>query len=382
MLSSCASRCRLLGSRPLQRRSTLPWGQRRYRKPAARAVSVLVLDDWEGLIHASPAVAALRSKGVSVTTLRPHGPGQLCPRLADLGDGHLAGVNVLVPVRERTSPIDAGVFDRMPALELIAQTGGHAYHLDEEEATRRGVLVSLGRGMTASGNSVPELTFALAIAALRSLPEAFSAMHGSSYPTMMGRTLGGKRMGLLGGGRLGKHVARIADAFGMDVVAWDRTERGDASAAIPRLPLAELLATSDVVSIHLKLSDESRGLLDADKLAHMKPGSVLVTTSRGAIVDEDALACALSDVDHPLSAAGLDVFVEEPLPTTSPLRQLPNAVMTPHIGFTVEEVFQQFAAIACRQIEAYLGGSLPTSEVLNPAALKHSRERVTGSGCL
>lgn len=153
--------------------------------------------------------------------------------------------------------------------------------------------------------------------------------------------------------------------------------------------MEQLLAQSDVVSIHLKLSDESRNLIDAEKLAQMKRNSILINTSRGAIVDEKALADALADPSAPLSAAGLDVFHTEPLPADSPLRSLPNALITPHIGtlslfvgvvslcvtglllfvfvgFLTEEVFMEFAQIAANQLKAVLEGTLPPSDILNP----------------
>jgi phosphoglycerate dehydrogenase-like enzyme len=153
----------------------------------------------------------------------------------------------------------------------------------------------------------------------------------------------------------------------MEVVAWARQAVGtggmaDGPGDIPRLLLDELLRTSDVVSIHLRLSKESTGLLNAERLRIMKPGSVLINTSRGAIVDEAALIDALTN--GPLAAAGLDVFTHEPLPPGSPLRSMGNVVLTPHIGWTVEEVFEEFAQIAFTQLSQYLQGELPSSEVM------------------
>jgi phosphoglycerate dehydrogenase-like enzyme len=182
----------------------------------------------------------------------------------------------------------------------------------------------------------------------------------------MGRTLSGRTLGILGVGRHGANVARIGKAYGMRVVAWQRTP-DSAADDVPMLELDELLSSSDVVSIHLKLSGESRGLLDAEKLALMKPGSVLINTARGAIVEEPALVAALRS--GPLSAAGLDVFAEEPLPADSPLRSLNNVVLTPHIGWTVEEVLVEWVDIAARQLEQYLAGNLQRKELLDPAVV-------------
>jgi phosphoglycerate dehydrogenase-like enzyme len=193
----------------------------------------------------------------------------------------------------------------------------------------------------------------------------------------VGRTLAGRTLGILGLGRHGRPVAGIAAAFGMRVLAWDRT--GSAAAgdpAVERLPLDELLGRSDVVSVHLRLSPESRGLLDGERLGRMRPGAVLVNTARGAIVDEGALVEALRS--GRLAGAGLDVFATEPLPADSPLRRLPNVVLTPHVGWRVDEVFHEFAEIAAEQLAAWLDGRLAAGEVVNPAAALVPRERLGG----
>lgn len=361
---------------------------------AARSWHVLVLDDREGIWAAAPPMKALAAH--PQVNLRIIGEDGV--KIGHLSDAELADVCALVAFRERTSPMDAAFFDRLPRLEALFQSGGHANHVDIGAATERGIAIALGRGVQGPRYAVPELTFALAIGAMRHMRQAVEGMTGSQggWPPLIGRCLGGKRLGLLGAGRLGSHVARIGEAFGMEVVAWDRkkdgyhgTERNDPGAksaavrtgrgpSIPRLPLRELLATSDVVSVHLALSDESRGLLGRDELAAMKPGAVLVNTARGAIVDEDALAEALADPSAPLSAAGLDVFTHEPLPSSSPLRSLPNALLTPHIGFTVEEVFAEFAAVACRQINEYLDGTLALAELANPEVVERPNLRAAG----
>ncbi len=160
----------------------------------------------------------------------------------------------------------------------------------------------------------------------------------------------------------------------MKVVAWDRTGSSPASDSfgVKRLPLDELLATSDVVTIHLRLSDESRGLLNREKLWKMKPGAILINTSRGAIVDEDALVEALRE--KRLGGAGLDVFSVEPLPPDSELRNLPNVLLTPHVGWKVKDVLHEFIEIAADQLEAWLTTGLSKSEVLNPGAMDVRRQ--------
>jgi phosphoglycerate dehydrogenase-like enzyme len=174
-------------------------------------------------------------------------------------------------------------------------------------------------------------------------------------------------------------VAGIAGAFGMVALAWDRDPRreyADDEPVAERLPLDDLLARSDVLSVHLRLSPESTGLLDRDRLARLPPGAILVNTARGAIVDEPALIEALQS--GRLAGAGLDVFATEPLPADHPLRSAPNVVLTPHIGWKVEEVFTEWAEIAAEQLAAWLDGRLPATEVLDPAAAEVPRDRLGG----
>lgn len=328
---------------------------------------LLILDDWEGRLAAAAGTRRMREFADVVVLDRP---------LSDVADSFLAEVRVLMAVRERTH-LDAATLGRMPALKLVLQTGGHAYHLDGDETHRRGIVVALGRQAQAPRAAVPELTFALMISALRHMGEAQKALIAGEWPVLIGRTLAGRRLGLLGTGRHGSRVADIARAFGMDVVAWARPGSEGADRSIPRVGLNELLATSDVVSIHLRLSEDSFNLLDAITLRKFKHGAVLVNTSRGAIIDEEALAVVLRD--GPLAAAALDVFAEEPLPAESPLRSLPNVVMTPHIGWTVEEVFDEFADIAAQQLADFLDNSLDPEQLLGKSASSahsdHSTER-------
>ncbi|MDR7417438.1 MAG: NAD(P)-dependent oxidoreductase [Armatimonadota bacterium] len=328
---------------------------------------LLVLDDYEGRVGAAPSMARLRELAEVTVLDRPLASGDLTG---------LTDVRVLLTIRERT-PLDAAFFDRFPHLELVLQTGGHAYHIDESAATARGVVVALGRRARMPTRAVPELTFGLMLAVMRQIHPLAAQLSEGKWPASVGRTLGGRTLGILGMGRHGRPVARIGAAFEMRVVAWDRGgPRAAADAAAERLPLDDLLAVSDVVSIHLRLSPESRGLLDRARLARMRPGAVLINTARGAIVDEDALVEALRS--GRLGGAGLDVFAVEPLPASSPLRTLPSVVLTPHIGWKVDDVFHEFAEIAADQLAAWLDGRLGAGEVLNPAAARLPRERMGG----
>lgn len=318
------------------------------------AEKVVVLDDAERILVTSPGIDRMRAR--AEVTVYEGG-------LADIPDEDLIDVTVLMAVRER-SHLGAEALDRLPNLKLILQTGGHAYHLDGAQAARRGITVTLGRRAQGPRSAVPELTFALAIGALRGFREAVPLMSEGEWPTSLGRTLGGKTIGVLGFGRHGRNVARIADAFGMTVKVWARSRSGTEE-GVKFVSFDDVISTSDVISIHLRLSNESRGLLGRDELASMKSGSVLVNTSRGAIVDESALIDALKN--GPLGGAGLDVFTQEPLAADSELRTLANALITPHIGWTVAEVLREFADIASEQFYDFLDGSLDSAELMHNA---------------
>jgi phosphoglycerate dehydrogenase-like enzyme len=333
------------------------------------APRLLVLDDYEGRIAGAPATARLRELAEVTVLDRPLGDGD---------NGALAGVQVLLAIRERTR-LDAALLARLPDLELVLQTGGHAYHVDQEAATGRGIVVALSRRAQMASASVPELTFGLMLAVLRRIHPLAGELAAGEWPAAMGGTLAGRTLGILGLGRHGRPVARIAAAFGMVVLAWDRDpgrEYPDDEPVTERLPLDDLLERSDVVSIHLKLSPASTGLLGSERLARLRPGAILVNTARGAIVDEMALADALRG--GRLAGAGLDVFATEPLPADHPLRTAPNVVLTPHIGWKVEEVFAEWAGIAAEQLAAWLDGRLPATEVLDPAAAQVPRTRLGG----
>jgi phosphoglycerate dehydrogenase-like enzyme len=214
--------------------------------------------------------------------------------------------------------------------------------------------VVLGRDLAlAPLAAVRELTFGLMLACLRHIPTLSAAIHDSpAWPASTGRLLSGRRLGILGLGRHGKNIATIAKAFGMEVVAWNRGKPREEEDGIPRLGLDDLLASADVVTVHLRLSDESKGLLGARAFGQMKRGAILINTARGAIVQERALIDALKSGQ--ISAAGLDVFEEEPLAPHSELRMMSNVVLTPHIGWQVEEVFFEFAAVAASQLKNHI----------------------------
>lgn len=323
---------------------------------------VAVLDDYHRVFDADPAIQRLRRRlPVDVYTEK-------------LPLARLRGYAILLALRERTR-FDAAFFEALPGLELIAQTGNHAYHVDMAAATKAGVLVGMASSdMEAMGfiaRSTIELTFGLMLAVLRRIPQTDQAMRRGEWPSFAGRTLAGKKLGILGLGRIGREVAHLAQAFGMQVLAWGPTltaERAARSGAAFS-ELDALLEEADIVTVQLKLSEESRGLLNEQRLRRIGPGGVLINTARGAIVDERALARVLAE--GTLGAAGLDVFAEEPLAADSPLRRLDNVVLTSHLGWPADLTYSTMAQAAVGIIEAYLDGRL--AGAANPDALRHRK---------
>jgi phosphoglycerate dehydrogenase-like enzyme len=267
----------------------------------------------------------------------------------------LADFDVVVIMRERT-PFPASLFARLPKLRLLVTSGMRNASIDLAAAAEHGVTVC----GTASRSEPPvELTWALILGLCRHLvPENAAFRAGGPWQSTIGTDLAGGTLGLLGLGKIGTRVAAIARAFGMDVLAWSQnltSERTEAVGARLAPSLADLMAGSDIVSIHLALSDRTRGLVDAAALAAMKPSALLVNTSRAAIVDTDALIAALAA--GRLAGAGLDVFDLEPLPGDHPLRTLPTVLATPHLGYVTYGNYRRYFAEAVEDIDAFAAGA-------------------------
>jgi phosphoglycerate dehydrogenase-like enzyme len=260
--------------------------------------------------------------------------------------------DVVVAMRERT-PFPRSLLGRLPNLKLLVTTGAKNASIDVAAAKERGVTVC-GTGAHPSGTA--ELTWALILAAARHLPEEDADVRAGGWQRTVGTDLAGATLGVIGLGRLGERVARIGGAFGMDVVAWSQnlTAERAAEVGVRRVPKEELLGTADVLTIHLQLSDRTRGLLGADEFALMKETAILVNTSRGPIVDEPALLDALRS--GRIAGAGLDVFDTEPLPADHPLRSEPRAVLTPHLGYVTKATYEVFYRGAVEDVAAYLAG--------------------------
>jgi phosphoglycerate dehydrogenase-like enzyme len=267
--------------------------------------------------------------------------------------GRLTGADIVVAMRERTA-FDADLLRALPDLRLLVTTGMANAAIDLAAAAECGITVC-GTGGLASPTA--ELTWGLVLALARRIPAEDAAMRRGDWQLGVGTELAGKTFGVIGLGRLGQRVARIAQAFEMRVLAWSQNLDPELARSLGVEPVAkaDLLRDSDVVSLHLKLSDRTRGIIGAADLAQMRRSAYLVNTSRGPLVDTDALLAALHD--GLIAGAGIDVYDEEPLPRAHPLRSAPNTVLTPHVGYVTDGTYRVFFTDAVADIAAWLAGS-------------------------
>jgi len=263
--------------------------------------------------------------------------------------------DIIVAMRERT-PFRAALLARLPRLRLLVTTGMRNASIDVQAAIDNGVTVC---GTASQSEPAVELTWALLLGLARHLVVESNAMRaGGPWQSTIGADLAGRTLGLIGLGKIGGKVARIGAAFGMDVVAWSQNltaERAEAAGARLAASKEELLAGSDFVSVHVVLSERTRGLLDAAALRLMRPTAYLINTSRAPIVDRSALIEALEQ--GWIAGAGLDVFDIEPLPADDPLRRLPYVLATPHIGYVTRANYERAFGEAIEDIEAFLDGA-------------------------
>lgn len=265
----------------------------------------------------------------------------------------LADAQVVVAMRERT-PFPAELLDRLPELRLLVTTAMYNASIDVEAAAARGITVCGTRGVKVS---TAELTWGLILALLRDIPGEQASMRDGGWQRGLGTGLAGKTIGLLGLGTVGGRMARIAGAFEMNVLAWSTnlTPQRAAECGARLVSKEDLLRGSEIVSVHLVLGQRNRNLLAGPELAMMRPGAYLVNTSRAAIVDTTALVDALRA--GTLAGAAVDVFDTEPLPDPHPLREAPNTLLTPHIGYVTTEDYRLFYGDAVADIAAWLAGS-------------------------
>lgn len=317
---------------------------------------VAVLDDWQGVAATSADWAPLHA--VADVTIFDHALGN-----HDDIVRVLAGFDILIAMRERTH-FPRALIERLPRLRMIALTGARSWTMDTETCTERGIVVS-HTGTERAAAATAEVALGLMLAAARSLPAADAAMRAGVFQRGIpaGPVLEGATLGVLGLGKIGARMARYGQALGMRVIAWSqnltRERAQEAGAAF--VDKATLLGESDVLSLHVVLSDRTRGIVGADDFARMKPGAVIVNTSRGPLVDEEALVEALRSGRI---VAGLDVYAHEPLPAGHPLLSLPNVVLSPHLGYCAREIYGQFYRESIENVLAFLSGA--PIRLLNP----------------
>jgi phosphoglycerate dehydrogenase-like enzyme len=306
---------------------------------------VAILDDYQDVARRMADWASLPA-GTEVVVFADHlkDPAAVAARLADF--------DVVVAMRERT-PFPRALLERLPRLKLLVTTGMRNASIDVAAAAQRGVVVCGTAGLP---YPTAELSWGLILALCRHIPLEDRATREGRWQVSCGLGLNGKTLGVIGLGGLGSRVARIGRAFEMEVITWSQnlTEARAASVGADLVSKDELLSRSDVVSIHLVLGDRSRGLIGARELSQMKRTAFLINTSRGPIVDEAALVTALRA--GTIAGAGLDVYDEEPLPLDHPLRNLPNTVITPHLGYVTEEGYRIFYGHALEDVKAWLAG--------------------------
>jgi phosphoglycerate dehydrogenase-like enzyme len=263
--------------------------------------------------------------------------------------------DIICTLRERT-PISGDLLARLPNLKMIAITGLYNRTLDVAAATRRGIVVSYTELRGTYRKATSELTWGLILAVARHIPHEANRMREGGWQSTVGITLAGRTLGLLGLGRQGRHVVPVAKALGMNIIAWSQnlTAEKAAESGVTRVEKDELFKRSDVLSVHLVLGERTRGIVGARELALMKPTAILVNTARGPLIDEEALIKTLQE--RRIAGAGLDVFTHEPLADDSPLRTLPNVVLTPHQGHNVMEFYTVAYTDAVENIAAFIAG--------------------------
>jgi phosphoglycerate dehydrogenase-like enzyme len=279
--------------------------------------------------------------------------------------------DVICTLRERMA-LPRTLLERLPNLKLITIVGRSLPNLDMATASERGIVVAhtdfAHPRFRSVHDATPEFAWGLLIATVRSLAEEHRRMRDGAWQSTTGVTLSGKTLGLLGLGRVGKRMAEYAKVFGMEVIAWSQNLTADAAATVGarRVEKATLFEESDLVSIHVVLSERTRGLVGEAELALMKPHAYLINTSRGPIVDEVAMIAALS-AGH-IAGAGLDVYDVEPLPPDHPLRLLPNVTLSPHLGYVTREMLSAFYSDTVEAVVAWLDGA--PIRIANPEATR------------
>ena len=309
---------------------------------------IAVLDDWQQVAQSCADWTSLQARADVEFIASPfNGEDDAAKRLADF--------DIVLAVRERT-PFPASLSSRLPKLKMFGMTGARAALIDVAAMIDRGVTVCYTGGGP-SGAATAEMALGLLVAAARRIPQGDAAVRAGRFQSgvPVGFLLGGKTIGVIGLGRIGALMARYCRALDMRVLAWSQnlTDEKATAAGAQRVTKEELLASSDVVSLHLVLSDRTRGVIGTADLARMKSGAILVNTARAALVDEAAL---IEAVQSGRIFAALDVFSVEPLPAGHPLTRAPNTVLTPHLGYSALEVYEEYYRHSVENALAFLDG--------------------------
>ena len=324
---------------------------------------IAVLDDWQGIASQSADWSALQKQADVVFFEEPFASEDKLVKA-------LAGCDIIMAMRERTK-FPKALLDRLPSLRMIALTGGRTWTMDFDALNARGIPVCHTGGEKSTA-ATAEIALGLLLSAARYIHRGDASIRRGGFQDGVpaGEVLDGKTLGILGLGKIGSRMARYGAALGMQIIAWSAnlTQEKAQAAGARLVDKSTLLTQSDAISLHVVLSDRTRGILGAPDLEKMKPGAILINTSRGPLVDETALVARLKTGKL---IAGLDVFADEPLPAGHPLRNLPNTVLTPHIGYGVRDVYEQFYRESIENVMAFLDGK-PT-RVLNPEALERDR---------
>ncbi len=335
-------------------------------------MNIIILDDYQDAVRKLACASKLEGLNAKVYTNTVKGAGALAVRLRD--------AEIVVTIRERTL-FNRPLLEKLPRLRLIAQTGRVGPHIDVETCTRLGIAVAEGVG---SPTAPAELTWALVLAAMRRVPQYVgnlkhgawqqSGLKAASMPPNfgLGMVLEGRSLGIWGYGRIGQRVAAYGRAFGMPVVVWGSEasrERAVADGHQAAASRDDFFAGCDVISLHLRLCDETRSLVTLGDLSRMKPTALLVNTSRAELLEDGALVSALNR-GRPGMAA-VDVFESEPILQGHPLLRLENAVCTPHIGYVEQDSYELYFGTAFDNVLAFVAGA-PT-RIVNPEALKVKR---------
>jgi phosphoglycerate dehydrogenase-like enzyme len=321
-----------------------------------------ILDDYQNVALKFADWSAVSAKA-DITVFNDHvaDPDQVAARLKPF--------DILVVMRERT-PLQRAMFERLPNLKLLVTTGMRNAAVDLKAATDHGVVVCGTAGGGAYSIATVEMTWGLILAVARSIPAHDRSVREGGWQLPLGTEVHGKTLGVVGLGKLGEQVAKIGQAFRMNVIAWSQNLTAERCAAVGvrHVGKDELFSTADFVTIHLVLSERTRGLVGTREIAAMKPSAFLINTSRGPVVDSAALRQALEA--GKIRGAGIDVFDEEPLPANDPMRTLPRTVLSPHLGYVTDDNYRIFYAQCAEDVTGWLAGK--PVRVLNTEALTQS----------